>query len=96
MSIHPMDTLTTAEQLEKLGFNDDQAKGLAKILFGHLTENLATKEDLEALKRELKADINALNTKVDALGPSLKRDLIIVMGGIMVAGITVIGFVVGL
>lgn len=58
------DTITLAEQLESTGLEPKQAKGIARAIHDHQTENLATKTDLLALKTELRAELSEFRAEL--------------------------------
>ena len=66
------DTLKAANRLSAAGFPQDQAESLAAIFSEGITENLATKDDLELVRKDIKTldakidtSIAALDTKID-------------------------------
>ena len=66
------DTLKAANRLSAVGFPQDQAESLAAIFSEGITENLATKDDLELVRKDIKTldakidtSIAALDTKID-------------------------------
>jgi hypothetical protein len=62
------DTLKLAEQLEhEAGFDAVRAKAMARILAENAGGNLATREDLLAVKGELQSAIQGLEAKIGAL-----------------------------
>ena len=70
-----IDTLRFADRLKDSGFESCQAEGMARALGDALTgmvENLATKSDLDALDARLSAGIEAIDTKVEALGTQIR------------------------
>ncbi len=58
------DTLKAAQRLGQAGFTEDQAGALVTTFADGITENLATK-----------ADIKALDTKIDAVAEALTKDM---------------------
>ena len=58
------DSLTTARVLQSKGFTSEQAEGIAEQMNQLLIQDLATKGDLQALRTELKADMNALASEL--------------------------------
>lgn len=65
-----LDTLGAKKQLTDAGLPDDQAEAIVNAMFGFLTDELATKADLEALRTDLRAEMANLraetaNLKVD-------------------------------
>ena len=71
MSTITFDTLRFAERLKAAGVPEAQAKAEAEALRDVLSEaldtTLATRADIISVKSELKADIVALDAKVDKL-----------------------------
>ena len=62
------DTLSAAQRLEKeFGFPPKQAEGTARLVHEHLVGTVATKEDIAAVKGELKAEIAAVKSDVAAV-----------------------------
>ena len=89
------DTLKAANRLSAAGFPQDQAESLAAIFSEGITENLATKDDLELVRKDIKTldakidtSIAALDTKIDTSNAKLSRDLTIKLSYIVVGGIT--------
>jgi hypothetical protein len=74
----PFDTLRLARRLEAAGFAPQQAGDMAEAI-GEAIAQLATKADLDALRNELKADIEIL-----------KRDMTIRLGSMMIVAVGVI------
>ena len=75
MSRTMIDTLHFADRLKDSGFENRQAEGMARALGDALVktvEHLATKSDLEREIGKVSARIEALDTKVDALGTQIK------------------------
>ena len=63
-----IDTLKATQRLKAAGFSDNQTKSLVATFAWGITENLATKDDIALVHKEMEAlgkDINALDTKVD-------------------------------
>jgi len=71
MSAINFDTLKFAERLKAAGVPEAQAKAEAEALRDAFSEaldtTLATRADILTIKSELKADISALDAKVDKL-----------------------------
>jgi hypothetical protein len=61
------DTLTYANKLKEAGFTERQAQAQAEALVAVVDSNLATKTDIEMLRRATKTDIEMLrhDTKAD-------------------------------
>lgn len=51
------DTLKLADRLQTAGFTAEQARGTASALSEALTSDLATKNDLAEVRRELKTEL---------------------------------------
>jgi len=74
----PFDTLRLARRQEGAGFPPQQARDMAEAI-GEAVAQLATKADLDALRTELKAEIEIL-----------KRDMTIRLGSTMIVAVGVI------
>jgi hypothetical protein len=81
----PFDTLKLARRLESGGFPPQQAGDMAEAIAEALAD-LATKTDIAGLK----ADIAALEARIDAKLEILKRDMTIRLGSTMVVAVGVI------
>ncbi len=57
-------TLKYAKMLEEVGFSRDQAETSIKILVEIMEDNLASKQDLQELKKDLQYSISQLESKV--------------------------------
>ena len=79
------DTLAYAKKLKSVGFTEEQAEVQAEALVEIIEDRLATKEDILALKRDLKE-----------LELRLKHDLTLRLGGMLVAGIAIVATLVKL
>ena len=55
MGVYAFNTLEQAENLQKFGFSEIQAKGLVEVI-ALSTSNLATKQDIEQIKIALHSD----------------------------------------
>ncbi len=95
MTAVTFDTLEFVESLKVSGFNEEQAKGMAgaikKVQQANLDE-LATKQDLVALKGDLAELRVELKRDMTELGLRLKYDLTLRMGGMLAV---TIGILVG-
>ena len=76
------DTLKAANRLSAAGFPQDQAESLAAIFSESITENLATKDDLELVRKDIKTldakidtSIAALDTKIDTSIAAVQKDI---------------------
>ena len=59
------------DELKESGFNENQARGILKLL----SKDAASKEDLKLATTELKRDIKELDTKIETVKAELKRDI---------------------
>lgn len=75
------DTLTYAKKLKAAGFTEEQAEAQADALRAVVDENLATKADVIALKRDLK---------------ELEQRITIRLGGLIVAATAVLSVLIKL
>ena len=72
MTAVTFDTLAYAKRLRAAGFTDQQAEAQAEALHAVVDENLATKQDIESIRYEikqldLKLDLGLAQTKADLL-----------------------------
>ena len=67
------DTLTYARRLREVGVPQDQAEAHAEALAAAVTETLATKQDLRELAT--KQDLAAVKQELHELGASLRQEL---------------------
>ena len=94
MATVTFDTLKFVEKLRAAGVPEAQAKVQAEVLVFALDEvmdqQLATKQDIARLERELKADITRLERELKAEIIPMQRDLFVLkwMMGMMIGGIT--------
>ena len=58
------DTLTAARRLKKVGMEEAQAEAIAESLRDAVTGSVATKQDLDAAKAELREEITAFKAEV--------------------------------
>ncbi|WP_424947749.1 hypothetical protein [Candidatus Spongiihabitans sp.] len=65
------DTLAYASKLKEAGFTERQAKAQAEALVAVVNENLATKEDIELIRRDMKL----IRREMKELSTSLQRDM---------------------
>ncbi len=89
-----LDTLEVSKRLKGAGFDDAQAEALVGVLRESREaelSRLATKDELLAVKNELKADIARLETAMNAGFAALRaemeimrRDITIRLGGMLV------------
>jgi uncharacterized protein Yka (UPF0111/DUF47 family) len=71
MSALAFDTLKFAKRLKEAGFTEQQAEALAHAGAELIGQNLATKQDIADLKR----DIKELEVKIEQIRSDLARDL---------------------
>ena len=72
------DTLRAAQRLNAAGFSEEQAASLATTFAEGITENLATKDDIVLVHKEVEVlgkDIKALDTKIDTSIDKLRGDM---------------------
>ena len=79
MSTTSFDTMEAAETLTRAGLPEPQAKAVAITVRKAVSEGVATKSDVGALRAELKGDIGKLRTElkgdIGALRAELKGDI---------------------
>jgi|APSaa5957512622_1039677.scaffolds.fasta_scaffold179525_1 hypothetical protein len=85
MSTITFDTLKYAQRMRAVGFTDEQANEQANAIAEIIDEKLATKYDIELLRKELKQDIK-----------ELELSLIVRLGGMMCAAIIIVAALVKL
>ena len=78
-------TLAYAKKMKAVGFTEQQAEAQAEALAEIVENRLATTQDIEGLKREIKE-----------LEIRLRHDLTIRLGGMLVAGIAIVATLVKL
>ena len=72
------DTLKAAQRLNAAGFSEEQASSLATTFAEGITENLATKDDIVLVHKEVEVlgkDIKALDTKIDTSVAGVQKDI---------------------
>lgn len=79
------DTLAYAKKMKAVGFTEQQAEAQAEALAEIVENRLATKQDIEGLKRDIKE-----------LEIRLRHDLTIRLGGMLFAGIAIVATLVKL
>jgi hypothetical protein len=90
------DTHAYVKKLTKAGFTEEQAEIQAQTLTEFLEGQLATKQDTNALKRDIEELRIATTRDLEALELRLKHDLTLRLGGMMVTGIAVVAALVKL
>ena len=66
-----LNTLEYAQKLKAVGVPSEQAEAHAMAIYEIISSNLATKQDIELVKR----DIKELDLKIETVKAELKRDL---------------------
>jgi hypothetical protein len=82
------DTLRYANKLKAAGVPEKQAEIQAETLAEIIDENLATKHDIELIRR----DIKELELKLEAKINSLETKLLIKLGGLMLGVIALLQY----
>ena len=101
------DTLAYAKKLKAVGFTEEQAEVQAEVLAQIIDERLATKQDILALRREIKQLESSLRRDMKEMESSLRRDmkemelrlkhdLTLRLGAMMAAGIAIIAALIKL
>ncbi len=85
MATVTFDTLAYAKKLKAAGFTEQQAEVQAQAFAEIIEERLATKQDIELLRRDMKE-----------LELRLKHDLTLRMGGMLAASIAIVAALVKL
>ena len=73
-----IDTLKATQRLKSAGFSENQTKSLVATFAGGITENLATKDDIALVRKEMEVlgkDIGALDTKIDTSIAAVQKDI---------------------
>ncbi len=61
------DTLTYAKKLKEAGFSERQAEAQAEALHAVVAENLATKHDIELLRRDMREMESRITIRMGSL-----------------------------
>ncbi|MFZ3234274.1 MAG: hypothetical protein WA417_11120 [Stellaceae bacterium] len=69
------DRLTLTRAFESAGLASGVAERVATEIYDAIHENVATKADINTLRAEMKADINALRAEMNALRVEMKADI---------------------
>ena len=78
MSIVAFDTLAAARSLEAAGFAQKQAEAITNAVRDAVTENVATKPDVERLEEKverLDEKVERLDEKIDAVRSEIRADI---------------------
>ena len=73
-----IDTLKATQRLKSAGFSENQTKSLVATFAGGITENLATKDDIALVRKEMEVlgkDIGTLDTKIDTSIAAVQKDI---------------------
>ena len=73
------DTLIYAKKLQDAGFNQKQAEAQAEALAAVVDQNLATKQDIELIRRDLK---------------EMESRIVIRLGGMIIVGIGALAVII--
>lgn len=69
------DTLILSRKLAAAGLPVEQAQGMAAALAETLGEQIATRRDIEELRRELKRDMQDLETRIAQTEANLRNEI---------------------
>ena len=97
--------LKYVEELRNAGMPEKQAEAQIRVLNEVVDSELASKQDVETVRKELKRDIKELELKIETVREELKRDikelelrlthtLTVRLGGLMALGVILIGILV--
>ena len=80
------DTLNIAKELERdFGFEQKQAEGAAVMIHRHLVGNVATKDDIKDVRKDIQHVEEKLSGEIKLMG----RDMTIRLGGLVVGVIVI-------
>lgn len=85
-------SLKYTQKLEQAGFTRPQAEATVNLVVDSMEKNFATKSDVQDLRHEMQLLKSDLRADMKQFKTELKSELLISLGGIMVAGITILGF----
>ena len=69
------DTLAAARRLKKVGMEESHAEAVAESLRDAVTGSVATKQDLDAAKAEVKAEIAAAEARLREENAAVKAEI---------------------
>lgn len=72
MEMQPLDTLSLSKDYKAGGFTQQQAETQAKMLITVVNSNLATKQDMEELRRDTKVEIASVRRDIKELEYRIK------------------------
>ena len=75
IELHTIDTHAMVKDLIAAGFTEKQAEAQVSTLSRFISYNLATKHDLEEVRRDLKTDIEKLRKETKTDIAEVKRDI---------------------
>ena len=75
MTTLAFDTLRAAKLLQQAGFDESQAEAVVTTVGDALTENVATKADLERVETTLKAETAAVRADLEQVETTLKAEI---------------------
>lgn len=100
------DTLQYANRLKAAGVPEKQAEVQVEMMAEIIEDGLATKNDLEVVRSDLKKDIKELDLKIELVRKdiiSMSKDItnmgyktIIATGGMISVGVAILGFLIKL
>ena len=73
-----IDTFKATQRLNAAGFSENQTESLLATFAGGITENLATKDDIALVRKEMEVfgkDIKSLDTKIDTSIAAVQKDI---------------------
>jgi hypothetical protein len=80
-----IDALGLAEDLEGAGFPRDQAHRMARAIRDRIHETLATKDDLAREIAEVRADMRAMESRLEGRIHEAKASMVMWFAGMMIA-----------
>lgn len=83
-------TLKYAKMLEEVGFSKDQAETSINILVEIMEDKLATKQDLQELRNDIRNTLGRLEAKIEHAVAQVESKLTIRMGTMLAASIAIL------
>ncbi len=99
MSATTFDTHAYVKKLQEAGFTAQQAEAQVEVLFEVVEGNLATKHDIELVRRDMKEMEGRTEIRLKELDAKIelvRRDIIIWLGGLIIVATTVLGTLIKL
>ena len=84
-------TIQSLDELTKAGFTDEQARAVLRTI----SQDSASRADLEHATAELKRDIKQLDAKIEVVRSELKRDIAELGSNLTFRMVCVVGVAVG-